>query len=497
MRYEDDIPEEAYEAIYGKEIEEDLEVSKEKYPLPKIVQEWVKEGSKFSYNNEFPLTMMYFLTLGQVVKDFIRIPVGANTLDTRVHFCWFQTARTGKTASWNFIKQVTDGLYGNINGDTMPIGIQDYMADKQLDIFGTLSYTEAGLIGTIRENKLYNPQHEQAAEEEGDEYEHLPWRVVRGALEGNGLAHFDEFERSGLFKPTQTQQEILGYFQTFMNGLDSSSYVITKTLADYDFEHECDCRRSMYATTYVPRNFVELVTSTGVLQRTFMFIREVEDEVRRDIAEKFIAQIGVEERTDMQTQAFSQNLTTIFERVFDRWEECGRNAKTTMVFPKEVNDVILQYYYWMKTDSEGLRPEVKAISESFIQNLLNYSSILSALIAISNSRFTVNRNDAHCAGRLVRHSYSALTEWLNKTLRVQRQSALQSAKPEFFVNAYNDCSKDNEGWVNKRHVLKKAKDYAQLSQAQIYKRYNQVGPELFENKKIGKSVYLRLKEDEQ
>ena len=52
MNYEDDIPEEAYEAIYGIDVEE---ITEEEYPMPKIVTDWVTEGTKFSYYNEFTI----------------------------------------------------------------------------------------------------------------------------------------------------------------------------------------------------------------------------------------------------------------------------------------------------------------------------------------------------------------------------------------------------------------------------------------------------------
>ena len=493
MNYEDDIPDEAYEALFGQEIEN---IEEEQYPLPKIVQDWVEEGTKFSYYNDYPIMMLYFVALGQIVKDFIRIPVGANTLDTRVHSGWFQTARTGKTAAWKFMKKVLLGLFEELNGDTQPIAIQEYMRERSLDIFGTLVYTDASLIGTIRKNPMYNEAHARQAEEQGEEYEIEEFRHIKGGLEGSGIAHFDEFEHSGIFNPTKTKQEILAYFQTFMNGLDSESYLITKRLADFEFEMVCDCRRSMYATSYVPKSFVEIVATTGVLQRAFIFIRDVPDSIRRKIAEMYIDHIGVKIETLMETDAFIHSLNQIFQRVFQKWEEEGRNAENVMTIPSEVQDVIRQYYYWMKNDSESLRPEVKDIAESFIQNLLNYSTILSVLIAVSNSRFTVNTSDAHCAGLIIRHSYSALTEWLNKTLRVRRESALQSAKPDIFINAYNDCAKDNEGWVNKSELVRKTMESARLSRAQVYNRLKKVEIELFEEPmKIGRSAYLRLKEE--
>ena len=335
MNYEDDIDEEAYEAIYGIDVEE---ITQEQYPLPKIVQDWIEEGSKFSYYNEFTIMMLYFVALGQIVKDFIRIPVGANTLDTRVHLAWFQTARTGKTAAWKFMKKILTGTFAKLNGDTQSIAIQDYMEGRELDVFGTLAYTDASLVGTIRRNPLWKETDAQQAEDDGEAYDVEEFRHIKGGLEGNGIAHFDEFEHSGIFNPTKNKQEILAYFQTFMNGLDSESYKITKRLADFEYEMVCDCRRSMYATSYVPKSFVEIVATTGVLQRAFMFIREVDDETRRKIAEMYIDNIGIRVETLMQTDSFEHALEAIFQNVFAKWEQEGRNPHNVMTIPKEVSD---------------------------------------------------------------------------------------------------------------------------------------------------------------
>ena len=138
---------------------------------------------------------------------------------------------------------------------------------------------------------------------------------------------------------------------------------------------------------------------------------------------------------------------------------------------------------------------MKSIAESFIQNLLNYSTILSVLIAISNQRFTVTVNDAHSAGLIIRHSYSALTEWLNKTLRVQRQSVLQTAQPDLFVEAYHECRKDNEGWANKKEIVTKVMEKGRLSNRQVYRKLEKIQSELFEDMKVGRAVYLRAKEE--
>ena len=46
--------------------------------------------------NGVPAVISLFVMLGQISKDFVRIPNGANVEDTRIHFGWIQTSGTGK-----------------------------------------------------------------------------------------------------------------------------------------------------------------------------------------------------------------------------------------------------------------------------------------------------------------------------------------------------------------------------------------------------------------
>ena len=100
--YMEDIPEE----YYGVALKE---------KMPKVVEEWKKVALTVSHKNDIPAMMAFFVTLGQILKDFIRIPRGANTEDSRVHFCWIQTSGTGKSTLWNFLGPVTKSLNDKIN----------------------------------------------------------------------------------------------------------------------------------------------------------------------------------------------------------------------------------------------------------------------------------------------------------------------------------------------------------------------------------------------
>jgi len=197
--------------------------------LPQIVKEFQKSASEVSHYNEIPAAISFFTVLGQICKDFIFIPNGRNTIDSRVHFAWIQTSGTGKSTLWNFIGPVAEKTFEMINErgkhpalitnaknenvpDTLP---------RVFNTFGVTDYTDSVLIGGWGEEK------EMVDEDPDDPFntnevwsgEMIPKRKV-GLLEGSGLAHWDEFEYSGVFKQSQHQDKAVVYLNTLMNTIE-------------------------------------------------------------------------------------------------------------------------------------------------------------------------------------------------------------------------------------------------------------------------------------
>ena len=258
----------------------DVDIEKQDYELPKLVKDYVNVAKEYSIENEFPATITFFMILGQILKDFYTIPVKAQRIDPRVHLAWFQTARTGKTAIWKMLEAICDMVFDKINDD-----------DKKFNTFEIVEATDAALIGSFGANGSFDNTTKQRFEnwlddenikiedfDDGDLVQLMtdvpaiprdfigPDDVriqrqifIQGGLEGSGLAQWDEFESSGIFKKKANNENVLVYLQKFMNGLESKSNIIRKRLAGGDKEIVCNCQRSMYATTYVPTNFLEIL----------------------------------------------------------------------------------------------------------------------------------------------------------------------------------------------------------------------------------------------
>ena len=78
--------------ILDREQEEVREID-----LPAVVRNWEKVATSYSRYNNIPAIIGFYSLLGDLAKNMVEIPFGQTSTDTRVHYCWIKTARTGKT----------------------------------------------------------------------------------------------------------------------------------------------------------------------------------------------------------------------------------------------------------------------------------------------------------------------------------------------------------------------------------------------------------------
>ncbi len=195
------------------EIEEYYEIDITDVPtderLPSLIREWTKTFGEVSRHNEFPAILAYFNLLGAILKDHLHIPFGFTMEDSRVHVCWIQTARTGKSVLNDFYSEVAEKTFSHIDSHE---NIEGYHT-----VFDIVDTTDAALIGSTKKvpNPLYIKDRETGQYPEGESKEID--EPVLGALHGNGLAIFDEFESSGIFKKFAHKENVVTYFQKLMN----------------------------------------------------------------------------------------------------------------------------------------------------------------------------------------------------------------------------------------------------------------------------------------
>jgi len=501
------------------------------YELPKLVKDYVETASQFSIENEFPATISFFMILGQILKDFYTIPVKAQRIDPRVHFAWFQTARTGKTAIWKMLESVCNMVFKDLN--TKNEGNDEA---SEFDVFEIVEATDAALIGSFGANGSFdntlrqrvmnwldnnNMELEDMSDEDlvqmFDDVPTLPndflgpndVRInrqifIEGGLEGSGLAQWDEFESSGIFKKKANNDNVLVYLQKFMNGLESSSNVIRKRLAGGDKEIVCDCQRSMYATTYVPTNFLEILFNSGALQRALVYVREIDEDILYLQRDTFIDGLGEEFDGFPDCERFAKAMVRIYEEVEKRYNDVKVKSRV-FSFDPNAKEVLRISYNQMENVIAYHPPKIRKLARSFQINLIQYEMIFSTLICAIESvnrtqgKFIVTAKNMHQARKIVEPCYDYLIEWLQNSIRgdTANLQLQESVRLKCFKEAYDSCSKDSEGFVHKKTCLDKVASQMGKGTVTIWRYWNKDKvSEYFEEKQVGRTYYIKWRKQE-
>jgi hypothetical protein len=474
--YMEDIPEE----YYGVALKE---------KMPRVVEEWKNIALTVSHKNDIPAMMAFFVTLGQIVKDFIKIPRGANAEDSRVHFCWIQTSGTGKSTLWNFLGPVTKSLNAKINEFEGTAGSENSNVYRKAhyNIFDVVEYTDAALIGFYEKMK------------ETDENDESIFERRSGALEGNGLAHWDEFEYSGVFKQSQHKENIIVYLNTLMNSLAGESWVITKKLKE-GHVMECICQRSVFATTYPPKHLKSVIAEKGALQRMLCYVREVSEEEQHEMRMISLKKSGMREKVDLPIEKFANAVFTLYKEVKGRFLEVGEDPFKTMEYSDGFADALINEYNKMRDYVSTCKPEIREIAQNFMTRMNVILMKLSVLCCIANSpqikdptkKYIVTPSHVRQAYILTQQCYSTLVEWLERSLKVQKSALIQN-KATVFIEEYNKMvaeGLDDDGYINKPELFKQVQETG-ISRAQCFRDWKIIA-EKFECDSI-KSMLIRLR----
>lgn len=462
---------EEQEAYYGVALDE---------KMPLLVREWTKAALGVSENNVIPAQMAFFTLLGQIVKEHVVIPTGPTSEDSRVHFCWIQTSGTGKSTLWNFLGPVSKSLFKKINandGLAKPEAGEEH-ADPRYTIFDITEYTDAALIGGY---DSYIDDGEPAH------------RRAPGALEGSGLAHWDEFEYSGVFKQSQHKENIIVYLNTLMNSLGGESWVITKKLRGEGPDvMECQCKRSVFATTYPPKRLESVITDKGVLQRMLVYVRHVPEHELKTMRRKQIKKAGTQTDISISTDRFVNALFRIYTDVKKQCYANGGFPKNTMQYSAGYQDALTLELVKMEKLLETYPPHIQEIGNNFVMRWMNTLQTLAVLCCIANSpnvknenmKFTVTPTHVRQAYNLTQQCFNTLMEWLDSKLKAPKVSLDRLAKEKSVLQVLDGMEKDPQGYVLKNDLLK-ALVAKGIKQTTAYRYYNKIKHHLdIDGKKI-------------
>lgn len=513
INYEEhDLSKEEEEYLYA--LDENTKVFNTK--LPSFIRRFQQDAVKVAFKNDIPAALSCFVILGQIVKDFVQIPNGRSIEDSRVHFCQIQTSGSGKTTLWAFLKPVTKLLFDKINAsEGHPVnkhvssdGSVDYKqwdgngevptyAPKQFNIMSTTEYTDAALIGGYEEAIV------ESEDDEGNTTKGLDWVREGGLLEGSGLAHWDEFEYSGVFKQSQNKEQAIVYLNTLMNTLVGESWHVSKKLKRGKMMN-CYCERSILAMTYPPEKLATVIANKGVLQRMILFIWDVPENMLDVMRRMQISKAGKLEEINAPIEAFADEFFEIYEVVKERFVEVGEDPLKTMKFTGDFNDVLLLEYETMQEFISSSDPVVRKIASNFTTRLLKILIKMSVLCSIAEAkdiknkkkRFVVSGRNVRQAGNIVRQCYNTLVLWLERSLKVSRRVGKQTQSPneQLFLETIKATKKDESGFFSKRVVVDELKlTVNERTARRMFDKYE--AKNLLEKDKVGRSVYYKLKEE--
>ena len=356
---------------------------------------------------------------------------------------------------------------------------------RNFDTFGVTDYTDSVLVGGFTES----------LDDEGNK----EWERNPGVLEGSGLAHWDEFEYSGIFKQTQHKDNAIVYLNTLMNSLAGESWVISKALSSYGGEvMECFCERSVLAMTYPPSNLNAVMAEKGVLQRMLMYIWDVPEFVQHKMRLEQIEKAGTIEEVNQPIDKYVKAMFELYEKTQERFNEVGGDPLKTMTYTEDFNQVLRLEYENMRAYLHNTRSDVSAIAGNFTTRLMKILYKMSVLCSVASApsitdkdqRFIVTGHNVRQAATIIRQCYMTLVDWLERSLRVQRQSIADNSLESSFIEVYTKMDKDDEGFVNKTLLLTEVRNKVKKSQAQIYRHYEVIRHK-FDEMRIGRSVYAK------
>ena len=325
---------------------------------------------------------------------------------------------------------------------------------------------------------------------------------IYGQLHGEGMAIWDEFEYSGVFKQSQHKENAIVYLNTFMNTMWGETFVISKKLKQGDEPIECICKRSVYGTSYIPKTLTSVITEKGVLQRLLIFIWEVPQDVQKKMRRKLISDYGTVQQKEAPKIKYSKSIATIYDAVKERYDEVGQDPLKVIKIAPDARDALLRECILMEEYISHSRPEVFQAVETFINRILKHIQKLAVLCAVAEApsikdkskRFIVTQKNVQQAASIVRQCYKSLVSWLDEALRVEKVAVAQTANLGVFKAIYRDMD-SNDGWVHKTLLLQEVRKKTQKGQQTIYNWWKKSIGEYFEENRINKSVYVKLKED--
>ncbi len=498
---------ELYEAMAKVTDDSSLEVIRSrKIELPKDVIRWRNVVGEFSLYNEYSASMSYFVSLGQILKDTVRVPIGRLALDPRIHYCWIQTSRSGKTTMFDFLSPVWERTFELINSYPTTRNNLPLSGVRQFTLNNPDSFTDQALLGTMKMN-VPNPDYNRQEAREDPEYDTPEFedKTIYGSLYGSGIIAFDEFEHSGIFKESQHKQETVMLFQKFMNRLDSKSHLIKKRLTEWGKDLVVDSQRSLWATTLPPEGFEKVILTKGVFQRMWLYVRDVPESLRAQMEEDYIDMVGEimedEQGSARYHEEFSEMLYNSYRWVQERLEAVDGDKRKVVEWTEDGQKALKNVWRGMKKYMNTFDDSIYEALNTFLMNMINNICIAAALCAVSERSPKITAKHIKQGRQLTDESFDSITSWFTEKLKKRPKRFSDKNNEKMYIAAYNSTNpkvkvNGTNGWVDKKLMIESFRKNEQCGRNKFYRHWQSVKHIFEEVRKSQTYVKLKVEKDE-
>ena len=462
-----------------------------------ILEEYIDRFRQTSFFNEMAGLLSFFYLQGQILVDYIRIPVWASFLDPRVHVFWIQPTRTGKSIAWEFTGEVARH------------------AEIDADIF--TSGTDAGLIGSFKQYK--DDDGNYVSEEQ------------TGLLNGKKLLNFDEGSILLQPNPKQFFQEVILYLQQAMNPVGSHSNTLTKHMKDGKIETES--RVSFWITTFPPTGVKEYVLTKGLFQRVLLFYSPWTNDMRMETSKRRMSGVWEDTMDEVRsTEELSEHFTQVESLVREHLFACSANLDASIwsEFDEDIKEereererlvrasalnmfqkapdfkpaletVVEEFYHLVS----GMDNKLGDVVLSFMPNVENYLNIIATHLLIiekveqkesgdydPHDPWVITGDHVDMSMEMLYDIYERLIIWLESDLELGAAKAEKIAQKDAWQKAVTACKMidlgDHRGdnWVVKKDLLRAYGRQQDRSEPVVYNHYRKAKGLFKEVKVVGR-----------
>ncbi len=412
-------------------------------PDDEILHRYFGESFIMEYKEEFKkkvwkvpyygICTMHVL-LGQLpnIRN-MRIRIGGNYEDCRVHFFLLQESGTGKGKGFDFTQEIANRL-----------GLNFKSSDK---------LTENSLLGSVDEN---------------DE-------IIYGSLDPSHDPSYDIFASEEGSRIVDTRdsnysQEAVTTFQKVMNSIGSHSNRLSKDTGHTSVEITFHPHVSLFLTSYPPARLFDTITETGLIQRMLVLYNSWSLQDKVELNQKFAHML----ETDKDMEVEIMNLVNVMKKINEFYRD-----KEFLTVTEDARKILKEKI--IKHLHKPLPYLDKHTQEEMRKFTTRYQLLLYKLAwhrAMTRLSEKVEKRDLGYARNLLKPIYNRLIGYMETEFRVDEREVKRAEEilgeiKDTYHQLSNNGSK--RPWIRQSSLEKALKNRWRVSREAVRQKIKQHG----------------------